>query len=593
MRRALRLAACLLGAAPALAQEPPGPLPEGPATLRGRIVHETGGAVASLPVVLYAAPAEGVPGLGRTVSDASGAFAFENLSNAPGLAYLVGVRAEELPFGVRVEFAPGQTLREVEVRIAPPLADASGVERPAARLRIERGCGGLRVVETHELRNPADRPVVVPESRREGAAALLELELPAGAGPLSLPFGSQGLEQEGARVAFWGPLHPGVHEIEFAYSIPTPDGSARLGWRLPRGVDRLEVWTHADGPRVAAAGLAPGPERTFDGRRYATLAAGPLAPGAALDLALELPAVAPAALAVSEARTWLELDDAALVVDAEYRLAVAGDAPLAADSDAPLLCVSLPPGAEALRFSPETLAMGADPDPSGELALRGPIPNGASVVALRYRVPVAGEAVELAPRFDRGAGALSVFVADTGVAVETARLHRRRPIQTADRTFLHLEGFEIEPGESVPLRLVRLAPRRPPSRLATLGFSVALAAAGIGFLIGPLRVRRDEPAVDPVLAQLEIERESIVAALRGLEEDFETGKLDAPDHEELRGELRARAAELIQRREAAAARPRAERAAVAKPACAACAAELPPDARFCHRCGAAVAGGPG
>jgi hypothetical protein len=592
MRRALRLAACLLGAAPALAQEPAGRLPEGPATLRGRIVHETGGPVAGLPVVLYAAPADGAPGLGRTVSDASGAFAFENLSNAPGLAYLVGVRAEELPFGVRVEFEPGQTLREVEVRIAPPLDDASGVERRAARLRIERGCGGLRVVETHELRNPADRPVLVPESRREGAAALLEIELPAGAGPLSLPFASMGLEQEGARVAFWGPLHPGAHEIEFAYSVPTSDGSARLAWRLPGGVERLEVWTHPDGPRVEGAGLAPGPERTLDGRRYTTRAAGPLGPGAGLELALELPAVAPAALAVREARSWLELDDAALVVDAEYRLAVAGGAPLAADSDAPLLCVSLPPGAEALRFSSETLAMGAEPDPSGDLALRGPIPAGTSVVALRYRVPVAGEAVDLAPRFDRGAGALSVFVADTGIVVETSRLHRRRPIQTADRTFLHLEGFEIEPGESVPLRLARLAPPRPPSRLATLGFSVALAAAGIGFLVGPLRARRDEAAVEPALAELEIERESIVAALRSLEEDFETGKLDASDYEELRGELRARAAELIRRREAAA-RPRAERPAAAEPACAVCAARLPPDARFCHRCGAAVAGGTG
>src|SRR5262245_64149423 len=101
-------AAWLLAPTAAPAQEP-GALPAGPATLRGRIVHEAGGPVAGLPVVLYAAPDGGTPGLGRTVSDPSGGFAFEGLSNDPALAYLVGVRAGDLPFGLRVGFEPGQT----------------------------------------------------------------------------------------------------------------------------------------------------------------------------------------------------------------------------------------------------------------------------------------------------------------------------------------------------------------------------------------------------------------------------------------------------------------------------------------------------
>jgi hypothetical protein len=575
-------------AAPALAQDEPGALPPGPGTLRGRIVHEAGGPVAGLPVVLYAAPADGAPGLGRTVSDASGAFAFEGISNDPALAYLVGVRAEDLPFGLRSGFEPGSTLREVEVRITPGLADASGVEQGAARLRIERGCEGLRVVETHELRNPGERVVFVPEARREGAPPVLALELPAGAGPLSLPLGAQGFEQTGSRVAFFGPLHPGVHEVELAYSLPARGEAALLAWRFPQGVPRLEVLTDAAGPRVTGPSLSPGAARALEGRSFASSTAGPLAPGAALELRLELPPVAAFALALEEAQTWLELDDAALVVDESYRLSLPGAQPLVA-SDAPLLCVALPPRAEALSFSPETLAMGPEPDPSGALALRGPIPPGESALVLRYRVPVEGEGIELTQRFDRPLGALRVFAADTGISVESPRLPRLRPVQSADRTFLRLEGFAIEPGESVPIRLTRLAPRRPAPRLATLGFSLALAAAAIGFLVGPLRGGREEPGPDPEIAALDTEREAALSALRSLEEDFETGKLDAADHAELRAELRARAAELIQRRREAAL-PGGRSAAAA---CTACAAALAPDARFCHRCGKPLAGGPG
>ncbi len=599
-RRAL--AACLLAAAPAFAQETPGPLPRGPATLRGRIVHEAGGQVAGLPVVLYAASGEGSPGLGRGVSDASGGFVFEGISNAPDLAYLVGVRAEELPFGARLAFEPGQTLREVEVRIAAPSSDASGVERTATRVRIDRGCGGVRVVESHELRNPGDRAVFVPEARRRGAPPLLELELPAGASPLSVPFATQGLEQAGSRVAFFGPLHPGVHEIEFTYSVPAQGEAAELAWRLPQGVRRFEVWTEASGPRATGAGLAPAAPQNRDGRSYARSATGPLAPGAVVDLRFELEPVARPAFAVREALTWLELDDAALVVDQQYRLSVSGTEPLRAGSQAPLLCIELPPGAESLRFSPDTLAMGAEPDPSGALALRGPIPAGDSAVVLRYRIPVEGEAALFTQRFDRAVGALRILVADTGVVAETSRLHRLRPIRSEDRTFLQLEGFQIEPGESVAVRLARLAPRRPMPRLAALGFSLALAAAAIGFLIRPLRGGREEPGLDPQLVQVDTERESILAALGSLEEDFETGKLDAPDYRELRAELRARAAELIQRRREAG-RPgsagglsSAEAGTLAPvTACAACAAALAPDARYCHRCGVAVpaAAGPG
>ena len=69
--------------------------------------------------------------------------------------------------------------------------------------------------------------------RDEHVRLFLALELPAGAGPLSVPFAAQGLEQAGSRVAFFGPLHPGIHEIEFQYSVPTRAEPAGLAWDGP------------------------------------------------------------------------------------------------------------------------------------------------------------------------------------------------------------------------------------------------------------------------------------------------------------------------------------------------------------------------
>jgi len=603
--RALLLAAAALATAGAArAQEAPAGLPPGAGTLRGRIVREAPGAVGGLPVVLYAMPPDGDPGLGRTVSGADGSFVFEGVASEPGIAYLVGVRADDLPYGTRTSFAPGESVHEVELVIASPTDDASGIARRAARLRLEAGCGGLRVTESHELRNPGERVVFVPEAQRAGRPPLLEVVLPEGAGPISVPFGSQGLAQDGNRVAYWGPLHPGVHEIELAYSLPT--GDAELAWGLPQGVAGVEVLTDPAGPGVQGSGLRAGPPREVEGRSYATHAAGPIAPGESLRLRLAGAApAAPAAVQIAEAQSWLELDDAALVVDASWRLEVAGDAPLAASAGAPLLCIPLPPEASGLRFSQATLAMGAEPDPSGELALRGPIPAGASAVVLRYRIPVEGDRAVFAQRFASAVPIWSVLVADTGVAVETTRLHRRRPMRSDERSFLHLEAFELEPGEEIELSLRRLPPRRAPPRLAQAGFSLAIAAAGIAFLVAPLQRRREEPIADASDAKLETERESIRAALASLEEDFETGKLAAADYEELRDELRARLGLLIAQRRAAGAAggglaaagapenaPGSPGAVPALPSparCAACAAELAAEARFCHRCGQAVA----
>ena len=76
---------------------------------------------------------------------------------------------------------------------------------------------------------------------------------------------------------------------------------------------------------------------------------------------------------------------------------------------------------------------------------------------------------------------LRTFVADTGIAVETNRLHRRRPVRDADRTYLIFEAFEVEANEPLRFSLRALPPRaasrRPALLLALL--PVAIGAAGV------------------------------------------------------------------------------------------------------------------
>ena len=109
----------MIAAADAAAQHPqftkdvPG-IAEGPAEIRGRIVHPSRASAASgLPVVLYALPADGPPGLRNTESGEDGSFAFHGVSNDPATVYLVGARAGAIAFARRVTFAEGEQIKEI------------------------------------------------------------------------------------------------------------------------------------------------------------------------------------------------------------------------------------------------------------------------------------------------------------------------------------------------------------------------------------------------------------------------------------------------------------------------------------------------
>ncbi len=558
-------------------------VPEGPGALRGQIVHATRpDAAAGLPVVLYALPPGGLPGLRGAVADASGAFRFEKLSTDPATPYLVGVSFADVPFGARVSFAPGRTEQEVRVEISDPTADVAGVEAGALRLRLERGCAGLRVAESHVLGNPGERVIAVPPGSRGEAPPVFEVTLPAGATGFTTSQG--GALLDAGRVRFWGPLYPGNATLELAYSLPVEDGRIAFERRLPAGASRVEVETHRDGPVLRGAAFRP--EGDPDPEGWQTASREALAPGSSLAFELEVPPAPAAAdgLALTRAQLWLELDEAALKVDERYELETGSNTPLRAGSDAPLLCLPLPEGADELRFSTAALAMGLS-DEGSALALRGPIPAGTAQLALSYLLPTRATPVAFERRLPLAVPWLSLYLADTGLVVDSPRLHRRRPVLTEDRTYLQLEAFEVAAGEAVPLTLAPLPARRRVPRLAGAVLLAAVALGALAFLAAPLR--RERRAEEPVASAASLEREAIYAAIRDLDHDFETGKLAEEDYESFRRELRGRAVALLRQERRAA-----ERAAPPPPpdACPACGAPLTQDARFCSQCGLALHG---
>ena len=570
----LGLGLALARAAPAQSPD----VPSGPASVSGHVVHaERPEAAADIEVLLYALSDDGGAGLRATRSDAEGRFRFEGIANDASVVYLVGARVGEIPFGKRFRFEPGTTEQSVVIEVSDPAPDAADVRVRDAVVRLGRGCTHLRLEHVHRVENPGARVVFVPEGEREGAAPLLEVELPEDVEGFESLLGTAGLERQGRRVRFWGPLYPGSQELAFGYGQPLGRETFELGF--PQGVEALALEAprdefELDAPRLSAV-ESEGP--------LARLRAEGIAPGERVSLRASPTPRETSPLRASRAEVWLELDDAAL--DVNQRVEVVAPEPLPG-GDAPLLCLPVPRGARGLRFSDATLSAGLRRDPSGDLALHGPLPEGPTQVALSYRLPASAAGARFEASFDRNLPLLSVLVADTGIVAETERLHRRRPIRSEDRIFLHWEAFGVEASERVELALRPSRARRVGGRWASTGFALLAGLASLGFLLTPLRERAPEPVESSDPAERELR--ALERARADLEEDLETGKLDPENHASLREELEARAQSLRAERETRARSGHATPAPAADvlPPCTSCREPMREADRFCSQCGA-------
>ena len=198
-----------------------------------------------------------------------------------------------------------------------------------------------------------------------------------------------------------------------------------------------------------------------------------------------------------------------------------------------------------------------------------------------------------------------MYLADTGdLRIEsdrrTAAAPRRLPIaRIAPRS------VRARAGRGGELTVTTRPLQRQIPRTATIGLVALLTGVAAFLLAAPLRRAQaaDEQAPEVRESAAERETEALGAALDDLEHDFETGKLDAADHDQLRAELTAalvRGRAEVERAAAEAAEPSAAEApelssadddlpAPAARACAACSREVGGDDRFCAHCGAKLA----
>lgn len=578
--------------------EAPPDVPAGQARIRGRVL--LGAASAPVPgveVVLYALSAEGIPGLRRAESDAAGGFAFENISNAREIAYLVGARYQGIPVpGGRVSFAPGQMSASADIRVAELTSDASSVRIREQTLRLYREAGGLRVEETLAIENSSAQIVYAREPERARAAPGVRATLPANASDFRMPLGviPEGLARAGAALRYYGPFYPGAQDLVYAYRVPAlredaegaryalslvpAAGAEKLAVLMPGGFGALEA------PALANAG--PADDAGGAVTRYELAA-----PRAAVALAFSAPAarIDPSAISVLEARIVLHADDAAISVSETHVLEVRGEGLLLGTAETPLLRLPLPPDASDIRFGAEAPGLEFAAQPGGAVAVLGSVSPGEVEVQLSYRVPV-GEHTRLERSFATRVALLSVYIADTGrLAPSSERLHRAKPVRTEDLSYLALEAFDVAPGERVALQLDALPPRAGLGPRASQIAGALGALLVIAFVLVPLLGAGPAGDASADREPGRNEREAIYDAIGDLDHDFETGKVSADDHVRLRDELRERAVALLREEHGAAASREPATPSAAARTCARCGAAASAAHHFCAQCGAPLA----
>ncbi len=607
-------AAALLCSAPVLAEDRPTPdLTPGPATIHGRVVAKEDPTlgIADAKVVLYALLSNGSPGLRDTTTDADGRFRFEAISNSPDIVYLLGAQYKDIPFpGARIIFNPGELEREIPIAVSSPIKDGSQVVLGELEIEVNWVGGEISFTESYSIDNKASQAVSVDAADREGLRPPIVIELPVAASGFQMPFDviPDGIERKENTVEFWGPIYSGPQDLSLTYQLPVSAGEEDQPGKLlfhkkfPRGLSRVTLLIPENGPALQALDgthfLPDGP--TERGHiRFQTFKTEEIGSGESLsfELLVPTPHLDPSALSVPEVTLFLELDEALLSVSEQYTVSVSGNRSVSGTIETPLLNIPLPPGASGIRVGSGGKELGLIPsDDWSQVSVTGPIAPGESVLSLAYHLPRT-EAIDAPFHFQREFGkpvpVLSALIADTYIAADSNLMHPLKSVRLEDgRIHLYLEGFSIAPGEQVNIDITPLPARKSLSQtllvvtLAPVGFACLL------FLMAPLK-RKSSLALDAdIPSETRKERDLVYSAIRDLEDDFDNGILSPQDYDNFRAELRAKAIALLQHeKEEAEESARHESAPVQEtiaplPAlCSQCGNTLPPEHRFCHRCG--------
>jgi hypothetical protein len=247
------------------------------------------------------------------------------------------------------------------------------------------------------------------------------------------------------------------------------------------------------------------------------------------------------------------------------------------EAQPPALTVGLATGHGELKTSLGKL--GGGPRVTGDtLELRGPIFPGEQEI--RFFYDLAGTEADLAAEigFPDAMEFVEVYVKDFGIKVDPGPLHPSRSSRNGDVIYQHYVGFDLPAGTRVPLKVQALRPQPTPQ-----GWLQALILGLIGIGIAFYVVRpAGEPAAASATTAIEVEpeKEALVAALRDLEHDFETGKLSVEDRDRLRRDLKREALKSM-------AHPQAGKPSSAPGTCR-CGNVPSAGDRFCSACGSAL-----
>jgi len=527
------------------------PPPPGPGQLTVQILADAPDApVEGLAIALYALAPDGSPGLANGETDATGRFVFTGISNDPGIVYLVGARYGEIPFGERIAFTQGATDALVEIRVSNPTERVEGVRIEELRTRIDWMGDRIVVSEVVSLDSAGERVIQLPD--RVDGPALFERPLPPDArdfdpGPSSI--GDQ-LGLSDGRVRFFGPLYPGKQQVEYRWSLPLGpnDRTLRLPIQIGEPLERLVIVAGTPGLGISGQGLDKTLETTSEGApALDTWLRDSLPAGERVELALRLPESRRdgGLLSIPRADLWLDLDDTRLDANVDLQLSVAPGAPVAGSPTAPLFHVVLPNGATLRGVAPEAEAMGLIPTADGGFDVIGPIGPGDHSLGYAYRISSRPEGLALDLRFPREVETLNVLIADTGLALDSRRLHRRRPFRNQTRNYLHREAYNVGPEEVIDLTLEPLR-ATDLSQNASIGLMLVAAVGAAFFLVTPLRSTASNHRTAPTEHdRLRSEREAVYTAIADLDHDFETGKLETVDYHAMRDELKTQAIELM------------------------------------------------
>jgi hypothetical protein len=530
---------------------------------------------AGIVIVLYALSPDGTPGLANGQTNAEGVHQFSNISTDPGIVYLIGARYENVPFGERITFAAGETNARVEIEIMSPTQEVTGVTIEELRLRIDWMGDRVLVREVLRVKNASERVIrLSPEetqdpTKSQGARAIFTRRLDENAADFSSgPNGvDNGLVLEGGSVRFLGPLYPGEQSVEYRYSLPIPSEgrSFKLPVELASAAAQVVVVAGTAGLEIEGAELvASSPVRSDNpgtpgdsGQTFEAWARAGLAAGERFELTLTLPESRRALglLTIPRSDLSIRFDDTQLTATVTVQIVIAPGAPVAGTPAEPLLRVVIPDGATLQGVAPEAEALGLIFIDGGGFDVVGPIGSGTTSLGYSYRMPVERGGVRLEMRFPAKVETLNVLIEDNGVALDSSRLHRRRPVRIGTLNYLHRQAYNVEKDEVVDLEFVLLTDTGVP-RTASIVLTIAAAGAGAFFMFSPLRtpLRRETEDVSPKAA-FQAKREAVYTAIADLDHDFETAKLEEADYTKLRERLRREAIELL----------RAERAATSTP----------------------------